>query len=183
MLALFVCLYWVICQITQACFHLVRVCHAVSICPFQSNKRGSGSCSARPLERRERMIFKKVLLSGKPIGLKRLPWYLVSSILGSMNGVFVAQTRVKNVINSTALHGGIMPAQKYVSRMGNISVFWVLAGYLCPLSSLIRPFLITFLSSLPHTPAPLTDGKQMIIWTGKVEVTLQLKSHLIKWAS
>lgn len=47
-----------------------------------------------------------------------------------MNGVFVAQAQVKNVINSIALYGGRKPAQKCVQRMGYTSVFWVLASYL-----------------------------------------------------
>ncbi len=170
MLALFVCVYRVICHITQTCFHSVRVHHAVSICPFQWNNRvqvaaPGGLQRERERERqreRERMIFKKVPLSRKPISLKWLRWYLVSSILWSMNDAFVAQARVKNVINSTALYGGRQPAHKCVLKKGYISVFRVLASYLWPLSSLILPFLITcpFFSSslLTSHPCPLTDG-------------------------
>lgn len=46
-----------------------------------------------------------------------------------MNGVFVAQTQVKNAINSPALYGGREPAEKCVLRMGDSPVFWVLASY------------------------------------------------------
>lgn len=133
------------------------------------------------------MIFKKVLLSSKPISFKWLQWYLLSSILRSMNGVFAPPTQVKNIINSTVLYGGRHLAQKCFPMMGYISVFWALASYLWPLSFLILPFLITcpfFSSSLLTSHYwSLNDGEQMIIWTGKVEVTPQLKSHLIKLAS
>ena len=68
-------------------------------------------------------------------------------------------------------------------------------AYLCLLapsnlsltSILLNPSLSNYIPLLllpPYlTSLPLTDGEQMIIWTGKVEVTPQLKSHLIKWAS
>lgn len=37
-----------------------------------------------------------------------------------MNGVFVAQAQVKNVINFTALNAGRQPAQKYVPNIGDL---------------------------------------------------------------
>lgn len=159
MSAPFICLYRVICQITQSCFHLVRVQHAVSKCPLQSNNRVQVVAPQGLQREREDDILKKVLLSGKPVSLKWLQWYLVSSILRSMNGVFVAEAREKNVINSNAVYRG---RQLAVLRMGDISVFWVLASYLWPPSSLILPSLITYLffssSLLTSHPCPLTDG-------------------------
>lgn len=156
MLTLFVCLYWLICHVTQSCFHMVRELHAVSTCPFPVKEDDSGSFSEG-----KQMIFKKVLLSRTPISLKWLLRYSVLTTLRSMNGGLVAQTR-ENVINSTALYEGRQPVQKCLLRMADICVFWAPASYLWPLSSLNLPFLITcsFFSSshLTSYPCSLTDG-------------------------
>lgn len=51
-----------------------------------------------------------------------------------MNGVFVTQAQVKNVINSTARYGGRQLAQKRVLRMGNIYVLLVIFDLYLPKS-------------------------------------------------
>ena len=134
------------------------------------------------------MIFKKVLLSGKSIILKWLQWYLVSSILRSVNRVFISLVRVKNVINSTALCGGRQLTQKCVSRMGHISVFWLLATYLWPPSCLILPSLITYLffsSLLTSHPCPWlmvsrwSSGQERLRWLPSLSHTSLNEPHRV----
>lgn len=175
-------------QFAQFCFRVARVQSSRINVAFQIKPQGSGSYSTRPSQRERGWYLKRFSSAKSPSLLSDCSGIWCLPFGDQLSGVFASHTRVKNVINSTALYRGRHLAQKCV-LMGYVSVFWVLASYLWPLSSLILPFSnylspLFLLSSflLASHCCSLNDGSQMIIWTGKVEVTSSLKSQLIKWA-